>query len=219
MKRFSIFTFWALVLAFSACAQGKSNAPADVSEQTSEPDKNPGNTINLPSDTAILAKLVSQLDPKRCKVGDSVEAQTTDDVKAGGQAVIKKGSRVIGRISELQTAPKAGGLYGVGIVFDNVVSKSGEPILLHMEIQAIAPSPNSGINPITDLPFGYSNHANANEGGVTELTSKSRGAIHLPGVELGVTVAKGTHITVLTSRSRAIQLEKGSQIVFRVVNP
>jgi hypothetical protein len=221
MKRYAAPTFLALVLAFSACAQDTSTAPSKPLAQASGSPSTAGNALNLPSDTAILARLVAELDLTGCKEGDRVEAQITQDVKDGHQTVLKKGALVIGRITRVQAALDAGGVNVVWILFQNVEAKTGEPSLLNLDIQAIAPPPTKGSDNLngTDRYAIAMGHMSAKEGFVDVLTAKSKGAIGLPGVDLAFQNSGGAHKSMLVFNKRNIHLVKGSQIVFRVVNP
>lgn len=227
MKRAAMPTLLVLAWAFSTCGQSNSSAPSNVPAQTAGSGKTAGSALNLTSDTAILAKLVSPFDIRTCKIGDHLEAQITDDVKEGRQTVIKKSSRVIGQISIIQTAPAPGGLQGVGIVFENIALKNSEPVSLLLVIQALAPPVSRGIDTIsdprgreaTDLNATVTGHLSATERGVDPVTAKSQGVIDLPDINLAFEAAHGTYISIVRSKGRNIHLEKGTQIVFRVVNP
>jgi hypothetical protein len=219
MKRSAASTLMALVFAFWTCAQGTSTAPSNA--QASGSPSTAGNALHLPSDTAIFARLVAELDLTACKEGDRVEAQIAQDVKDGHQTVLKKGALVIGRITRVQTALDAGGVNVVWILFENVETKNGEPSLLHLDIQAIAPPATKGTDNLngTDRTAIAMGHMSAKEGFVDVLTANSRGAIGLPGVNVAFQNSGGTHISMLVFNKANIHLVKGSQIVFRVVNP
>jgi hypothetical protein len=197
-----------------ACVPGVAHAQANGNQT------GPGTaTLELADGTPMLGRLESALYADHSSKGDRVEIQIMHDVTQGHQTVLKKGARVTGRIVKLQNFPEAGGLYGVGIVFDSVTSKNGDALSLFAEIQAIAPPSATGINPITDLPYGGSNQVSANQGVVEPIGAKNQGSVGFPGVALGVETDKGTHISILTSKTGNIHLEKWTQVVLRVVNP
>jgi hypothetical protein len=218
LKRPAIHTPVAVLATLCLLAPSSRGAASNAALPAVHSSQTPASTLNVPNDTLIFAKLSSRLDTKRSNPGDHVEAEITEDVKVDHQTVIKRGSRVTGQVAALQANPPPGGVYGVDIVFENVQTKTGQDLSLHMVIRAIAPPPDQGTNAITDLPPGFDGHANANLGAIEELTAQSEGAMHLPGMDLTVAVGKGTEISILSCKDHAIRLERGTQIVFRVVN-
>jgi hypothetical protein len=192
--------------------------PLCAAAQESGAPKTTANAINLPADTAIIARLVAKFDSTRLQQGDRVEARITHDVKDGHRVVLPKGALVVGQVSHF-VAPPPGLLYGVVIRFDTVELKNGTAVPLHLEIQAIAPPPVVPVNAITDLPYNGANHVRADEHGVDLLTASSKGVFALPDVILGIEVSKNVPTPIVSSQNQNIRLEKNSQIVFRVANP
>src|SRR5580693_9820572 len=121
--------------------------PLCAAAQESGAPKTTANAINLPADTAIIARLVAKFDSTRLQQGDRVEARITHDVKDGHQVVLPKGALVVGQVSHF-VAPPPGALYGVAINFDTVELKSGTAVSLHLELQAVAPPPVVSVNAI-----------------------------------------------------------------------
>ena len=58
----------------------------------------------FPSGTKIDATLATSLDAKRSKPGDEVEARAEEDVKQDGKVVLKKGTRLVGHVTQAQAA-------------------------------------------------------------------------------------------------------------------
>jgi hypothetical protein len=205
--RFSLLTcFLFFLLQFCTAAQQSGTI------------KTVGNTINLPPDTAIIARLVANFDSTRLRQDDRVEARITHDVKDGHQVVLPKGALVVGQVSHY-VAPPPGAFYGVAINFNTVELKNGAAVSLHLEIQALAPPPVVPVNAITDLPYNGANHVRADDHGVELLSATSKGIFSLPGVILGLEVSKKVRTPVISSQIQNIHLDKDSQIVFRVSNP
>ena len=89
-------------------AQGRSERPMEAAQKPSGSVKqaSPGQAeAGIKSGTKIEAELESALDARTAKPGDEVTARVTKDVKQKGQKVIKKGDRLVGRVTEV----KAGG--------------------------------------------------------------------------------------------------------------
>jgi len=205
--RYFLLTYF-LFFLLPLCAAAQENAPAQP----------PANTINLPPDTAVIARLIAKFDSTRLQQGDRVEARITHDVKDGHQLILPKGALVVGQVSHF-VAPPPGQLYGVAIHFDTVELKNGRTVSLHLELQAIAPPPVVSVNAITDQPYNGANHVRADEHGVDVLTSTSKGVFNLPDIILGFEVSSKGRTPIVSSPTQHIRLDKDSQIVFRVTDP
>ena len=115
-----------LILSLSAVAFGQksrtpqppiSNAPGNV-----ERSENEGTA--LAADSRIEAELVSTLDVKKANVGDRVLLKTTKAVKSNGEIVIKKGSHIVGHVTEVARKGKENSASRIGLVFDRIEDKS-----------------------------------------------------------------------------------------------
>ena len=80
-----------------------------------------GALANLRSGTEISTKLESAVDAKKAKPGDEVSAKVTKKVKQDGQAVIKKGDRLLGRVTSVGAGADGKAGSEVAIVFDRLV--------------------------------------------------------------------------------------------------
>lgn len=87
----------------------------------------------------VKGELVSKLDSKTAKSGDSVVVQTKDSVKVSDGTEIPKGSKLMGHVIE---AKASGGSENsqVAIQFDHVEIKGGQSLAVQSQIQSIAPS-------------------------------------------------------------------------------
>ena len=131
MNRIPVFVGVSLLVSLTLGHVALSNA------QT--PAVAPVGALALPRETAILAKLATNLEPHRCKPGDSVEAQTTEDIKQGKEVLLKKESVLLGHVSVVEP-PSATQLETmVGIIFDGVKTKNGPGQSVHLLIRALAP--------------------------------------------------------------------------------
>ena len=203
-----------LAWAFLACAHAATNIASTMRAQE-DASAQPGPKLNLPADTVILARLVAPIDISQCKPGDRVEAEITHEVKAGHDK-LERGGHVIGQVVNL-AGPDANGMYALWIGFDKVAMKHGELFSLNMDMQAIS-APETGDNADGVTAMGIPINKGGTEGPHGELTAKSSGVIRLPGLTLTNGIANGKPLTVLASKDK-IRLAKGTQVVFRVVNP
>lgn len=125
MKRFVLAI--ALVAALAALAMGQETSTrgnGSANDQTSV--KQQGRQIDLESGTQLAAQLEGTLDARRAKPGDRVVLKTTKAVKQNGQVVVEKGTRLIGRVTDVQQQTKTTGESHIGLVFDRLRSGSNE---------------------------------------------------------------------------------------------
>lgn len=144
---------WTAAAQSTASVQGGSSAQSQTSVQTSRSGAQASgngsastsasttggkNSADISSGTKIDATLASSLDAKRNKPGDRVEARTTQDVKQDGKVVLKKGTHLIGHVTQAQSRASGQSQSQLGIVFDHAVLKNGEDVPFNATIQALA---------------------------------------------------------------------------------
>jgi len=95
-------------------------------------------TASLADGTNMSAALKGSLDAKKSKVGDRVEAETTQDVKQDGKVVLRKGTRLVGHVTEVQAREKSQETSRVGVMFEEADMRDGRQIPMHASIQALA---------------------------------------------------------------------------------
>jgi hypothetical protein len=96
------------------------------------------NSLALSKGTTMNAALASSLDVKKNKPGDRIEARTTQDVKQDGKVVLRKGTRLVGHVTEAQARAKDQTQSQLGVVFDHAELRNGEQVPLNASIQALA---------------------------------------------------------------------------------
>src|ERR1700674_766069 len=96
------------------------------------------NSASISSGSKIDATLATSLDAKRSKPGDEVEARAAEDVKQDGKVVLKKGTRLVGHVTQAQARAKGQTQSQLGIVFDHAVLKNGQEVPFSASIQALA---------------------------------------------------------------------------------
>jgi hypothetical protein len=131
------------VQANKSGAQASGSGSASTSTSTSA-SVNAGKTsADISSGTRIDATLANSLDAKKNKPGDRVEARAAQDVKQDGKVVLKKGTRLVGHVTEVQARSKAQAQSQLGIVFDHALTSDGQEIPLNATIQALAAAQSS----------------------------------------------------------------------------
>ena len=82
------------------------------------------NSAMLQAGTSLEAQLQQTLDVKKSKVGDEVILTTTKTIKQNGETVVAKGSRLIGRVTEVQQKTKTAATSKLDVVFDRIEGKN-----------------------------------------------------------------------------------------------
>lgn len=96
------------------------------------------NSVALADGATMNAALKGSLDVKKSKVGDRVEAETTQDVKENGKVVLRKGTRLVGHVTEVQAREKGQAKSDLGVAFDRAELRNGQQMPLNASIQALA---------------------------------------------------------------------------------
>jgi hypothetical protein len=187
--------------------------------QTNAPSGAPANTLNVPSDQGIVARLANDLDASRVKMGDTVQAEITRDVKRGHDTLLKKGSTLTGHIAKVEAYSKENPSV-VAIVFDQVTAKGGQASTLNVRIEALAPAPGASTDTLQDGRGMAQTNINSAVGGDKdlssgELMSTSVGVHGIRGVNLGSSVQAGKQYSVIQCTSGDVKLKKGTQVVFK----
>lgn len=79
-----------------------------------------GSLGGLQAGTSLEAQLEQTLDVKKANVGDQVVMKLTKSVKQNGRTVVEKGSRLFGRVTEVQQKTKENAISRLGVVFDRI---------------------------------------------------------------------------------------------------
>ena len=149
----------------SAGAQASGNGSAAASAATSAAD----NTANIVSGTKIDASLATSLDAKRSKAGDEVEVRTEEDIKQGGKVVLKKGTRLVGHVTQAQARANGQAQSQLGIVFDRAVLKNGQEMPFSASIQALASAQSAAASSVAaDDAMASERRDEPNAGNVAE---------------------------------------------------
>jgi hypothetical protein len=140
--------------------------PPGMSPETSAAEMSPVN-----------GELVSKLDSKTAKAGDSVVVQTKSSVKTTDGTEIPKGSKLVGHVMGVH-ASEAGDNSQVVLQFDHVELKGGQSVPVHSQIQSIAPPAGtasaSGSGAMSGPPAGGS--SNPSTSGATNTTAANGGS-------------------------------------------
>src|ERR1700685_2696851 len=112
---------------FAAGAVARTQAGAQALTPSSAAQAEAG-IATLPSGTAVNAELNSSVDSKKAKVGDKVEAHTTEEIKYAGKIIVPKGAKLEGHVTEATARSKGDSGSTLAIQFDKAITKKGEEI-------------------------------------------------------------------------------------------
>ncbi len=87
----------------------------------------------------VAGELVEKLDSKSAKVGDTVIVKTTEKASTSSGAVIPKGSRLVGHVTDVRAHSKDSQDSSLAVQFDRAELKGGQTMAIHSVIESIAP--------------------------------------------------------------------------------
>ena len=156
----------------------------------------------------VNGELVSKLDSKTAKTGDSVVVQTKAPVKTADGTEIPKGSKLVGHVLGAKPS-EAGENSQVALQFDHFELKGGQNLPVHSQIQSIAPAGSaasaSGSRAMSGPPAGGSSNPSTNAGSTTSgAPPQSTGAGSSAAAEntapaAGTVVARTGNIAIATT--------------------
>jgi hypothetical protein len=175
------------------------NQPDSPTTQQNPPSTEPA-TPNSPAtspETSAVAmspvngELVTKLDSKTAKTGDSVVVQIKAPVKTADGTEIPKGSKLVGHVIGVQPSG-AGENSQVALQFDHFELKGGQNLPVHSQIQSIAPAGGaesaSASGAMSGPPAGGSSNPSASG---TSAGSTASGAPQSTGGDPGAAAGNG----------------------------
>jgi len=143
----------------------------------------------------VKGELVSKIDAKTAKQGDSVVVKTKETVKTSDGTEIPKGSKLIGRVTAVRPQNESSQNSAVALVFDQAQLKNGQTMPIRSTLEdvgtpqiaeaapdtmAIAPSPSAGApagsGPMSGGPGTASRPPASVSGGASATTAPTHSA-------------------------------------------
>ena len=87
----------------------------------------------------VTGELQGKLDSKTAKVGDSVELKTRAAVKMADGTALPKGTRLMGRVTDVQAKESGNTESRISILLDRAELKGGQGLAIHSMIQSVEP--------------------------------------------------------------------------------
>jgi len=172
------------------------------SDHSTDPKNRSAAAGGLAAGTTVNAVLAKSLDSGRSKPGDPVVATAAQDVKADGKVVIRRGSHLIGHVTEAKPRGKGEANASLGIVFDHAVLKDGQQLPMNSVVQALAAAR-------TQSASSDDNLGAVESGGIARSASGSGGG-PLGGVTSAARTTTGTVANVGGSATGAVHSTLGS---------
>lgn len=135
-------------------------APQETTHLTSAPitiKQDQGRPVLVQGST-VVGQLTQSLNTRKAKEGDTVTVKVTQDVVSQGRILVRRDSRLIGRVMEVKAAAKEDPEARLGIVFDSVQLKGGGELGLAGVVKALAPALNtneSEMRPLASYDGGW----------------------------------------------------------------
>ncbi len=177
-------------------------APVSPSRSAASP---AATTVEMSS---IDGELVSKLDSKTAKIGDSVVLQTKSPAKTADGTEIPKGSKLVGHVIGAQPSGAAGENSQVALQIDQLELKGGQSVPVRSQIQSISPSGGAASDAMSAPPASSSPNpgaaGNNSTGGATGAPQAAPGysgaaPARSEGPAPGTVVAKTGQIAISTT--------------------
>jgi len=161
-------------------------------------------------------ELTRNLDSRKLKQGDQVEAKLTARISLPNGTTAARGAKVIGHVNEAKVRSNSDSESRLEITFDKVSISNGEERLISGTVLAAAPRPDVE-TAAGGLADGYNGMAEMIERGVTiapsgqstpTLNDQSRGALGMKNLKL----TDG----VFTSTAKEVRLDSGTRMLLSV---
>jgi hypothetical protein len=90
--------------------------------------------------TAFNASLADTLDTRKTKAGDTVTAETAEDVSYQRSMIFPKGTKIVGHVVRVTSGGRGRAGSAIFVQFDKATIKDGQEVILNAGIQALAVS-------------------------------------------------------------------------------
>lgn len=127
----------------SASLSGAANGSAAAGHISASGDSAARGAYSTQEMRSVSGELENKLDSKTAKVGDRVVLKTNQKIKTADGTVIPKGTRLIGRVTDVQARDSAHAQSELGLEFDRAELKDGQSLGIHSTIQSIGPRANA----------------------------------------------------------------------------
>lgn len=118
MKRMILIA--ALIVGACAAAPAQTSRTDARAEARGAASVKGGEGLEIAQGTRLAAQLQQTLDVRKARVGDEVVLKTTEAVKSNGRTIVKRGAKLVGRVTEVQQRAGGSAASRIGLVFDRL---------------------------------------------------------------------------------------------------
>jgi hypothetical protein len=223
-----------------------SSAASQPASGMAKPQTDNAAAAQRPMGPAIPATLAKSVDSKKAKVGDEIDAQTSVSLSGAG-VQIPEGSKIVGHITDVKSKAKGDPESSLTFAFEKIVLKDGKQLPFRAVAQAIGPGGNAataafpengGPNSPPQAPAGSAAARPGNNGGTGAAAGAPGGTAsnapegsaapgnggRLPENATGAVGMKGVTLTsegsaaVISSSSKSVKLDSGTQMLLRTIS-
>ncbi len=206
--RLGVLAFVLMVAVMCMAQQATPSAPA-MSQASATAGQQHG---------VFTVELAKDINSKKLKVGDPVEATVFSAVQVSNGMTIQPGSKVLGHVTEVSLRSKGKEQSTLGIAFDKIQLAKGETIPIKGLLQAMAPNPNKPLNTGGYIEYGNSLNMQtqrpaappSSKEQVPILNDQSTGVLGIKGLQLDKN-------GVLSSSAKEIKIESGTRMLLNVM--
>lgn len=188
MKR--ILLIATLIVGACAVAPAQASRTEARAEAQTSASVRGADAVEIASGTRLAAQLHQTLDVRKARVGDEVVLKITEAVKSNGRTVVKKGAKLVGRVTEVRQRTEGAAASRIGLIFDRLENGSlTSPISVTIAAVTQTSARAGGGD---DDTFGADAGGAASAGGTTTAGASSQGGGLLGGVGSTVGGVVGT---------------------------
>ncbi len=206
------------------------------------PQADSASSTQRPATPAIPATLAKSVDSKKAKAGDVIEAKTSVTLSGASGTQIPAGAKIVGHITDAKAKSKGDPQSTLTFAFDKIVLKDGKEVPFRAVAQAIGPELSMSGSPLSDADApqqpasgtraagptagagpGSAGDAASPSGTPQDMENQSSNSARLPQNAIGVVGMKGLTLSsqadasVISSDSKSVKLDEGTQLLLRFV--
>ncbi|MGH9469671.1 MAG: hypothetical protein ACRD1N_04925 [Terriglobia bacterium] len=212
-RRSSILILCGLMILGAAWGLRAQTTLSPQDEQALQKDLN---EITIPEGTEFKLQLHTSINSKTARVGDRMICTLIDPVEVEDIAVLRKGVRVYGHISEVKHAGRRGKSGYIAVQFDTVEMPNGEKVAILGSLTEVFSSVDNGsenVGPEGDLKGGGASHKKQLAIFAAPTAAAALAGGIGPGIAVGV--ASGVAAMVIPKGKQAVLLA-GSLVGMRL---
>lgn len=199
---------------------GETTTDGNVKAQPAKAESSDNNGASINAGTMFQGELQTSVDVNKSKVGDRVVVKTAKAVKQDGKTVVAKGTRLVGRVTEIAKRSKENAQSRIGVLFDRIEGNNlSRPISLTI-VSITKANANAAFDDqgsfggdamdTTSVNSSGSGRSTTNGGLVRSTAGSATGLVS--SVANTTTAAAGSAINTVGSTTRSLGSTAGSTV-------